>query len=100
MEYEVLNPWAEIDPVIPKGLEPRLTDLNGKTIGLFAFFKPHGIPIMKEVERQLRERFPGAKFSLYSYPVHATQVIEDQGYKDSFVKWVKGVDAVVSGHGD
>jgi hypothetical protein len=52
MQYEVLNPWADTDPYPVEGLQPRVTDLKGKTIGLFAFFKEHGPVIMGEVERQ------------------------------------------------
>ena len=39
-QYEVLNPWAEVDPVSLRGLgAPRPTDLSGKTIGLFHNWK-------------------------------------------------------------
>jgi hypothetical protein len=100
MDYEVLSPWAEVDPVAAKGLMPRVTDLNGKTIGLFAFFKQYAPAIMKEVERQLKERFPKAKFSHYQYPLHVKEVIDDEKYKPSFLDWLKGVDTVVSGQGD
>jgi len=34
-QYEVLNPWADLDPVPLRGISPRVTDLAGKTIGLF-----------------------------------------------------------------
>ncbi len=59
MDYEVLSPWAEVDPVAPRGLEPRVSDLNGKTIGLFSFFKDSGPPMMREIERQLKEKLGG-----------------------------------------
>ena len=35
-QYEVLNPWAEVDPIPLKGIAPRVADLTGKTMGLFA----------------------------------------------------------------
>ena len=100
MDYEVLSPWAEVDPVAAKGLMPRLTDLNGKTIGLFSFFKQHAPFIMREVERQLQERFPKAKFSHYQYPMHVKEVMNDDEHKPAFQEWVKGVDAAVTGQGD
>ncbi len=35
--YEVLSPWAEADPVTPKGLKaPRLDSLEGKKIAINA----------------------------------------------------------------
>jgi hypothetical protein len=100
MDYEVLSPWGEVDPVPPRGILPRVTDLSGKTIGLFSFFKPVGPPLMREIERQLKERFPTAKFSHYQYPVHSVEIAEDDNYKASFEEWLKGVDTVVTGHGD
>ena len=99
-DYEVLSPWAEVEPVPPRALLPRVTDLNGKTIGLFSYFKQHGPAIMKEVERQLQERFPTAKFSQFQYPVQDVEILTDADYKDKFEEWVNGVDTVVTGHGD
>ena len=98
--YEVLSPWAEIALVAPRGLQPRVTDLSDKTIGLFAFFKQHAPSVMREVERQLKERFPKAKFSHYHYPKHVAEIAEDDKYKASFEEWAKGVDTVVTGNGD
>ena len=100
MDYEVLSPWAEVDPVAPRGLSPRVTDLRGKTIGLYAFFKQWGPPIMREVEQQLKEKFPTAKFSHYHFPLHLEEVAKHTKYKASFEEWVKGVDTIVTGHGD
>ena len=38
--FEVLSPWAEADPVPMEGLTAeRLTDLNGKKVGLFCNIK-------------------------------------------------------------
>jgi hypothetical protein len=106
MEYEVLSPWADSDRAEVMRLKPRVSDLNRKTIGLFAGFKGHWILILREVERQLQERFPGAKFSHYHYPKDMSstrdvcEVADDDEYRPSFEKWLKKVDAVVSGHGD
>lgn len=100
MEYEVLCPWADVDPLPVNGNQPRVTDLNGKTIGLYAYFKSWGPVIAKEVERQLKDKFPTAKFSHYQYPFHVKEVMSDPDYKDSFEKWVKGIDIAVSAFGD
>ncbi len=100
MDYEVLSPWADADPVAPRGILPRVTDLNGKTIGLFAFFKESGPPTMRELERQLKEKFPGAKFSHYHYPKHVMEIAKDDEYKASFEEWAKGIDTAVTGMGN
>jgi hypothetical protein len=106
MQYEVLSPWADSDRVEPMCLNSRVGGLNGITVGLFAGFKGHWVIILREVERQLQERFPGAKFSHYHYPKDmsstrdACEVADDDEYRPSFEKWLKDVDTVVSGHGD
>lgn len=100
MEFEVLSPWAETDPVAPKGLEPRLDDLNGKTIGLLCYFKYAGPPIVAEMERLLKEKFPSTNISHWRYYKHPCEVIKDPEYKEPFQDWVKGVDAVITFHGD
>jgi hypothetical protein len=41
MDYEVLSPWAHVDKADAATMQPRLKDLNGKTIGLFSHFKEH-----------------------------------------------------------
>ncbi len=99
MDYEVLSPWAEAEPVAQRGILPRVTDLNGKTIGLYSFYRASGPVITAEMERQLKERFPRAKFSHYQYPKHVIEIVEDDEYKKSFEEWVKGVDTVVTAYG-
>ena len=37
MDYQVLSPWGEKDN-IARGLQPRVTDLENKTIGMFITF--------------------------------------------------------------
>lgn len=114
MDYEVLSPTGEVDVVKPRGLQPRVTDLKGKTIGLFAFYKFYGPTIMAGVEEVLKERFPNAKFSHYHQgdqdpsiaefkgplPLIDTELLNDDRYKEGFINWIKSVDTVVSGHGD
>lgn len=100
MEYEVLCPWAEVDPIPVKPNSPRVTDLNGKTIGLYAFYKERGPYITREIERQLKAKYPTAKFSHFWYPKHVKEVINDPEYKEKFEEWVKGADTFVSAYGD
>ena len=53
MEYEVLSPRADIDPIPRIGLNPRVTDLNKATIGLYAYFKAHWALILEEIAKQI-----------------------------------------------
>ena len=64
-QYEVLGPWAEVDPIPLRGISARLDSLEGKKIGLFANFKRAAKPIQAEVERRLKERFPDIETSLF-----------------------------------
>jgi len=98
-QYEVLNPWAEADPIPSRGISPRVTDLTGRTIGLFSdTFKVASKPVLTVVEEKLKERFPTSKFSWFetNYNLEITETEE----KASFEEWVKGVDAVVTAVGD
>jgi hypothetical protein len=98
-QYEVLNPWAEVDPVPLRGISSRLTELTGKTIGLFAAnAKVASRPIMSVVEQKLRERFPSLKFSWFLFD-HNLNVIETKD-RTRFEEWVKGIDAAVTAVGD
>jgi hypothetical protein len=99
-EFQVLSPWADIDPLPLKGIAPRLTNLSGKTIGLFALSKRASRPIVLSVGKILKERFPGLKTVLYdSYTSFTVMQIETEN-KQKFEDWVKGVDAVVAAVGD
>lgn len=106
MNYNVLSPWGEVDKGGQRGLAPRVSELSDKTIGLFAGFKGHWVLVLEEIERQLKERFPGASFSHYRYPKDLSsthdvcEIINDDEYQPSFEQWLKGVDAVISAHGD
>lgn len=100
-QFEVLNPWAEVDPIQFRGLTaPRLTDLAGKKIGLFASSKPISKRIMTAVEAKLKARFPSVETSWYvgegSWAVLQIETERREKYKD----WVKGVDAVIAAVGD
>jgi hypothetical protein len=100
MEYMVLSPWAQVDRIDSAVMKPRVNDLNGRTIGMFSHFKEHSPLILKEVERQLKEKFPSAEFSYYQYLRDTTEIVNDDKYRPSFIEWLKGVDAVISAYGD
>ena len=97
-QYEVLNPWAEVDPVPVRGIMPRVTDLKGKTIGLYSTHKIASRPIVNAVGERLKERFPTLKFSSFEY--YLGRDVTESPEKDKFEEWVKGVDTVVAAVGD
>jgi hypothetical protein len=97
--YEVLSPWAEADPVAPRGINPFPESLEGKTIGLLRNSKRAAEPSLKVVEARLKERYPTATFSWFDN-LKPNETLVAQGRKDEFEAWLKGVDAVISSYGD
>jgi hypothetical protein len=93
-QYEVLNPWAESDPVPVQGISPRLDSLEGRTIGLFQNFKQASKQMTKTIDRKLHERYPGIKTVLFDSTDQNVNVIETD-LKDEFIKWVEGIDAAI-----
>ncbi len=98
-QYEVLNPWAEADPILLRGISPRVNDLAGKKIGLFANFKRAAKPMLAVVERELKERFPDCETSLFDSRGNNVLETETEN-KERFASWAKGVDTVVGAVGD
>ncbi|HUT68030.1 MAG TPA: hypothetical protein VMW86_05735 [Dehalococcoidales bacterium] len=97
--YEVLSPWAEADPVPFRGISPRVDSLDGKKIGLLRNSKRAAQPTLQVVEERLKERFPAAEFSWFSN-LKPNETAIEQGRKDEFEDWLKGVDAVIAAFGD
>jgi hypothetical protein len=98
-QFKVLNPWAEVDPIPPRGISPRLNTLAGKKIGLFANFKRASRPILASVEKRLRAMYPDCETSLFDS--RGANVIESETKnRDKFMAWAKGVDAVILAVGD
>ena len=98
-QYQVLSPWADVDPKPLRGISPRLDSLAGKKIGLFANYKRASMAIVAEVEKRLKERYPGIQTSVYHSK--GANVVESQTENSAkFVAWAKGVDAVVAAVGD
>lgn len=97
--FAVMSPWAEVDTIPPRGLQPRLAGLAGKKIGLFINSKRAATPMLNLVERRLKALYPAADFSYFS-----SVIINEPAYetkeKDKFEDWLKGVDAVVAAVGD
>lgn len=95
-QYEVLTPWAEVDPPPFREISPRLDNLAGKKIGLFANIKPAARPILSEVEKNLKARFPGVETSVFQ----AKQWNQQRADRSRFEAWLEGVDAAVVAVGD
>ena len=97
--YEVLSPWADADPIPPRGITPRVESLEGKKIGLLRNSKRAAAPLMKVVERRLKEKFPTAEFTEFAN-LRPNERLIDQDSKDEFEDWLKGVEAVIATFGD
>jgi len=98
-EYEVLSPWSDAVQIPLSGLSPRLTGLEGKTIGLLTNVKRAAPPILTVVEQRLRERFPNLKTSRCEGRRLGLDESDDpelQGFRE----WIKGVDVVIAAVGD
>jgi hypothetical protein len=93
-EYEVLSPWADVDPVPLRGINPRPKDLAGKKIGLFLNEKRAAHLSLSAFEQELLQRIPGATTSWYKCTGHNIPEMLTEG-KARFEAWVRSVDAVV-----
>ena len=98
-QYEVLSPWADVDPVASRGIAPRLPELKDATIGLFVNMKRASSPIQDAVEARLRERFPTLRFKRFVFR-GGNREVAGTDYEVPFKQWTKEVDAVVAAVGD
>jgi hypothetical protein len=98
-QFKVLNPWAEVDPITPRGISPRLNALAGKKIGLFANFKRAARPIAESVGKRLKSMYPDCETSLFDS--RGANVVESETKnREQFIAWAKGVDAAILAVGD
>jgi hypothetical protein len=97
--YEVLNPWAEADPIPLRGISPRLQSLAGKKIGLFVNFKRAARPMAASIEKRLGAMYPDISTSLFDSRLPNVTETETKN-RDRFVEWIKSVDAVIAMVGD
>ncbi len=98
-QYEVLSPWADIDPIPLRGISPRLQSLAGKKIGLFVNPKRAAMPIAESIERRLKAMYPDAQMIIVRDTEANVSVIETKN-KDKFIAWAKGIDAAIAVVGD
>lgn len=97
--YEVLSPWAEADPILLKGLAPRLDKLNGKKIGLLCNNKRAATLIIDITEKLIKKKFPTAQISKFFSDSFSVSSLEKDRERE-FSDWIKGVDAVIAAVGD
>jgi hypothetical protein len=96
---QALSPWSEVDTSDYRGLSPRLDDLNGKTIGMFGDFMIVATYMLKTVEKELRKRYPDAKFSYIQHTTETVEIVKDEKFLPEFNEWVKGVDCILCFYG-
>jgi hypothetical protein len=97
-QYEVLSPWAEIDPVPVKGISPRLEDMTGKTIGFFLNSKIAAEPMSDVIEEELKAKVPSLRFTRFVRIPNISMAETPE--KEKYVKWIEGLDAIIYTHGD
>ena len=99
--YDALSPWAETDPLPLEGITPRLDDLRGKRIGLYANYKRAAAPIQDAVEAALRERYGDSITINRFFQKSANDIASDAEEGPRFAEWVeKEVDTVIVAVGD
>ena len=99
MNHSVLSPWAEVDQSRLYGLSPRLPDLTGKTIGMFGDFMQVATFMLQVVEKHIRQKYPGAKFSYFRYDAETTDIAKDAEGKQALDAWLDRVDCVLAFYG-
>ena len=99
--YDVLSPWAETDPIPLQGINPRVPDLRGKRVGLYANYKRAAAPIQDAVEAELRTRY-GSDITITRFGQHGSHDIASMPDEaPRFVEWLeKEVDTVIVAVGD
>ena len=97
-QYELLNPWADVDPVPEKGLAPRLTDLAGKKIGLFRNDKRGSKPTMEAIVKILGQKYPTIKFIPFFRKGNIS--VADTEFLPDFEAWIKEIDGAIYAYGD
>jgi hypothetical protein len=98
-QFEVLSPWADVDPISHRGISPRLSSLAGKKIGLFVNPKRAAMPIAESIQRRIGAMYPDVQIIIFHSTTPNVNEIETKN-KEKFTAWAKGVDAVIGVVGD
>ena len=92
VELEVLNPRGKIEAVPDSSPSPRLTGIEGKTIGLYSNTKPGMDNFYTVFEELLKKKYPTVKVKT----MRGAFLIRDDDAK----ALAKEVDAFIYGVGD
>jgi hypothetical protein len=98
-QFEVLSPWADVDPIPLRGISPRLQSLAGRKIGLFVNPKRAAMPIAESIQKRLGTMYPDAQTIIFHDTEANVSVIETKN-KEKFIAWAKGIDAAIAVVGD
>jgi hypothetical protein len=90
-EWDVWNPLTEYETAMLTQ-SPRLTDLNGKTVGLFWNGKPNGDVLLEAIGKLLEDRFKDVK--LIKFWLYISAGPENQK------RMAEQCDAVIAAQGD
>jgi len=99
IQFEVLSPWADVDPIPFRGISPRIPTLAGKKIGLFVNPKRAAMPIAESIDRRLKAMYPDIKTIVFRSVGANVNEIETKN-KERFTAWAKGLDAAIAVVGD
>jgi hypothetical protein len=98
-QFEVLSPWADVDPIPLRGISPRIPTLAGKKIGLFVNPKRAAMPIAESIEKRLKTMYPDVQTIVF-HSVGANVNEIETNNKEKFTAWAKGLDAAIAVVGD
>ncbi len=98
-QFEVLSPWADVDPIPIRGISPRIPTLAGKKIGLFVNPKRAAMPIAESIDRRLKTMYPDIQTIIFHSVGANVNEIETKN-KERFTAWAKGLDAAIAVVGD
>jgi hypothetical protein len=99
LQYEVLSPWADADPIPLRGISPRISTLAGKKIGLFVNPKRAAMPIAESIAKRLKTMYPDVQTIVFHSTEPNVNEIETKN-KEKFTAWAKGLDAAIAVVGD
>ncbi|HEY32967.1 MAG TPA: hypothetical protein G4O10_07665 [Dehalococcoidia bacterium] len=89
---KVLNPRGEREAVSARGISPRLTEIEGKRVGLYWNGKQDGDYFWDTIEGLLKQKYPTAKVLRYNGPGDLGEALA--------ARMAKEVDAFLYGVGD
>jgi len=98
-QFEVLSPWADVDPIPLRGISPRISTLAGKKIGLFVNPKRAAMPIAESIDKRLKAMYPDIQTIVFHSTEANVNEIETKN-KEKFTAWAKGLDAAIAVVGD